>query len=70
MVHGGHDVVGADVEGDGDVDVELGDDEARIGGDGLVDGGVNGFEAGGDGAGVRNDVGHDGCEDQAVVLEE
>ena len=70
VVHGGHDFVGADTEGDRDVNIEFGDDQARIRGDGLIDGGVNRFQAGGDGAGVGDDVGHNRGENEAVVLEE
>lgn len=70
VVHGVVDggFVIADAEMHRDVDIELGDDEARIGGGGLGDGGVDGGNAGGGGIARRN-VSGDGGEDEAIILQ-
>ena len=58
------------LEGNGDIDVEFRNDEARVGRDGAGHGWVNRLNTGGRGFGIRRNISHDGGKDEAVILHE
>lgn len=70
LEHSGIDFTDADTESDWHVDIEFWNNESRFGRDGLGDRRVDGFDTGSDRTAVWRDVGHNRCEDKAVVLKE
>lgn len=69
VIHGFHDVVWVNAEGHRHIDIELRNEEARLGRDGLGDGGIDGGNAGGIIV-FRDNVSHEGGKNEAVILQE
>lgn len=68
VIHGLHDVVWVNAESDRHIDIEFRNEEARLGRDGLGDGGIDGGNAGGIIV-FGNNVGHEGRKDEAIILQ-